>query len=101
MFQYRRSVVILVVTALLLSSLPSRATAGVISTETLHRILGYGTVALAGATFVTNSDKDLHESLAYATAAGAFSTVLTGVVEHRDRLDFDHGQLARRGIGTS
>ena len=71
---------------------------GVFSLGNTHKYLGFGTIALAGATAATNGDKDTHEAFAYATAASALSTVLTGYLEHRDRFDPSDGLFSRENL---
>ena len=88
---YRTTAVLLSV-VLLLGALPVTASAGgKFTLDKAHKYLGFGTVALAGATAASNGEVDIHESLAYATAAFAISTVLTGYLSHRDRFDTSDG----------
>lgn len=92
-------VVVLSLVVMLLGFVPISAHADdSLPLDKTHKYLGFGTIALAGATAATNSDEDTHEALAYATAACAVSTVLTGYLEHRDRFDLSDGLFSKENV---
>lgn len=94
-----RSVVILLLGVMLLGLFPlSTSAEGLFSLDSTHKYLGFGTVALAGATAVSNGDIDIHEPLAYATAAFAVSTVLTGFLAHHERFDLSEGLFSQDNL---
>ena len=100
MLHSHRSIVALLLLGVMLMGLfPLSASAdGLFSLDKTHKYLGFGTLALAGATVATNGDNDAHESLAYATAACALSTVLTGYLGHRDRFDLSDGLFSKDNL---
>ncbi len=59
-----------------------------------HKYAGYTTAVLAGATAISSSNEDFHEAVAYATAAAALTTITSGIMEYRDRLDLSAGLFA-------
>ena len=96
MFTTQKTVVVLLLSAVLGGIMPSSASAdGLFSLERSHKYLGFGTVALAGMTAATGGDNDAHKSLAGATAACALTTVLTGYLAHSDRFDKSEGFFSK------
>ncbi len=97
MFANRRRVRVLAMVVLVTAFLPLSVPAGMISDhlDMFHTCLGFGTIALAGATAATQGDDDVHEGLAVATAVFALSTVLTGYIEHSDRFDTSDGFITK------
>ncbi len=64
-----------------------------ITTEKLHKYLGYTTVVLAGLTAVFNGDNNFHYGAAYSTVAASLGTITTGYLAYGDRFTFEYGIL--------
>jgi hypothetical protein len=67
------------------------STGGGLDAEKLHKYLGWATVALAGLTAVSSSNKNTHYAAAYSTVAASVGTLTTGYMAHGDRFTFEDG----------
>lgn len=57
----------------------------------IHKILAYGTLALAGVTGVTGSDSPLHHNSALGATSLGLMTLATGYYEYGDMFEMDEG----------
>jgi hypothetical protein len=74
-----------------------------IELDTVHKYLGYTTVALVGATAATgggasSDDHETHEALATATAVMALGTLITGYIEYSERFDTSDGLFSKDNV---